>query len=147
MPKAPNSMKKAKRKLLIIIIVAAAVVAGVFVFKRYHNYGTGPATGTTSGSAYQSQTYTKLVKEYAGRRIQLDTNCQASPSYITYKNGTKIMVDSRSPESRNVTIGGVHYSFGPYAYRIITLFTKNPPATVSINCGKAVNVGTILIQK
>lgn len=144
-------MKKAKRKLIIsvVIMIVIAAVATFFIVRRYKDYGTGPAPKATgiSGSAYQSQTYTKLVKEYAGRRIQLDTSCQASPNYTTYKNGTKIMIDSRSAEARTVTIGGVNYSFGPYAYRIITLGTKNPPATVSINCGRAVNVGTILIQK
>lgn len=103
-----------------------------------------PTRKTTTVSS--SQTYTQLVKEYEGRRIQFDINCQAIPSNITYKNGTKVMFDNRSGDARVITIGGVQYNFLGYGYKTLTLSSPTLPKTLLLSCGAAVNVGQILLQ-
>lgn len=94
-----------------------------------------------------AQTYTNLVKEYEGRRIQFDINCQAIPSNVTYKNGTKVMFDNRSGDARIIIVGGVQYNVGGYGYKILTLSSPTLPKTLLLSCGSAVNVGQILLQK
>lgn len=93
-----------------------------------------------------SKTYSDYVKEYEGRRIQFDQNCQVNPNQPTYKNGTKVMLDNRSAEVKKVAVGGIGYSLEAYGYQIITLYSKNVPQELTINCGAAVNVGKILLQ-
>lgn len=100
-----------------------------------------------SGTANQTVKYTQLVKDYEGRRIQFDMTCQAIPPSTTYKNNTKIMFDNRSGDARIITIGGVKYNFPGYGYKILNISGSKLPAKVSFNCGAAVNVGSILIQK
>lgn len=106
--------------------------------------GVAPKTG---GSANQTQTYTNLVKEYEGKRIQFDIGCQANPGQATFKTGTKVMFDNRSGDPRIITIGGVQYSFAGYGYKILTLSSPSLPKTILLSCGAAVNVGQILLQK
>ena len=94
----------------------------------------------------QSQTYTQLVKEYEGRRIQFDINCQSVPSSSAYKNGTKIMFDNRSGDARTITVAGVQYNLSGYGYKILTLSSPTLPKTILLSCGAAVNVGQVLLQ-
>lgn len=106
---------------------------------------TVPA-GYTAGSA-ALRTYTDLVAQYEGRRIQFDINCQAVPGQLTFKNGTKIMIDNRSGDPRSVKIGNQQYNLKGYGYQIITLSSSSLPSTLMINCGAAVNSGQILLQR
>lgn len=106
--------------------------------------GIAPVKG---GTAYQTQTYTKLVTQYVDRRIQFDAMCQAHPNNITYKNGTKVMFDNRSGDARIITVGGVKYNFSGYGYKILTLYSSKLPKTLLLSCGATVNVGQILLQK
>lgn len=106
-----------------------------------------PTKKSISGTATSTQTYTKLVKEYEGKRIQFDINCQAIPSNVTYKNGTKVMFDNRSGDARTITVGGTAYYFAGYGYKILTLSSSILPKNLLLSCGSAVNVGQILLQQ
>lgn len=102
---------------------------------------------TVSPGTNSSKTYTQLTQEYAGRHIQFDITCQAVPSRVTFKNSTSVLFDNRSGDARIITIDGVHYNFPGYGYRILTLSSPTLPKTINLNCGAAVNVGQILLQK
>lgn len=153
-----KNFSKRTQILLVVFIVVAAF--GLLILKDYNKQvsevtdnvsptpsvqpvvSKKPATGTVS----QSQTYTALVKEYEGRRIQFDINCQAIPSSVTYKNGTKVMFDNRSGDARIITVGGVQYNVAGYGYKILTLSSPTLPKNLLLSCGAAVNVGQILLQ-
>jgi len=147
-----------KRTLFIAsgLIVISLVVAGVLVYSSSEESQpqvteTPQPSPTRSKAANVStpnaQDYTKLVKEYEGYRIQFDASCQAIPKNVTYKNGAKILLDNRSGDARYVTVGGISYYLAGYGYKVITLNSKELPKTLLINCGAAVNVGQILLQK
>ncbi len=110
-----------------------------------------PAPGSktsppSSGTATQTQAYSSVVAQYFDRRIQFDENCSATPSSVTYKNGTKIMLDNRSAMPLTVKIGQSTFDFPAYGYKIITLSSSKPPVTLNMNCDGRVNIGQILIQ-
>lgn len=105
-----------------------------------------PVATKKPSAVTQSQTYTQLVKEYEGRRIQFDINCQAVPASSAYRSGTKIMFDNRSGDARTITVGGVQYNLSGYGYKILTLSSQTLPKTVLLSCGAAVNVGQVLLQ-
>lgn len=100
----------------------------------------------TKATTPKPKSYSQLVQEYADRRIQFDERCQATPENITYKNGTTVMLDNRSSQSRVVTIGGVKYSLAGYGYKLVTLNNPQLPKELLISCGAGVNVGRILLQ-
>lgn len=104
---------------------------------------TPPRTGT----AQQTKVYSELVKEYNGRRIQFDVNCQAVPTETTFKNGTSVMFDNRSGDARTFKVGATSFTLAGYGYRIMTLTSGTLPVTFSLSCGSAINVGKILLQK
>lgn len=73
--------------------------------------------------------------------------CQAIPAKAVFKTGTKVMFDNRSGDARTITIGGTKYYFPGYGYRIIKLGGPVLPATVNLDCGAALHVGTITVEK
>lgn len=95
----------------------------------------------------KSEAYSDLVKQYEGYRVQFDAGCQAIPSNMTFKNGTKILLDNRSGDARYVSVGGTSYYLEGYGYKIVTLSSSDLPRTLLISCGAAVNVGQILLQQ
>lgn len=151
------------KKWYVTGAVALAIVVGVVGYSRRSNApaemspspstaaspSRSPSAGTSkSGSAANSpKTYTDYVKEYNGRRIQFDINCQAIPNNVTFKTGSTLMFDNRSGEARTIKIGDASYQFPGYGYRILTLTSKTLSKTLLISCGDAVNVGQILLQK
>lgn len=105
----------------------------------------------TAGSVNASSTgvtisYANALIKYKDARIQLDGLCQASPNTMTFKNGTTIMIDNRSPVVRSVKVG-TEYSVKGYGFKLIELSSKTLPATWLVDCDKAQNVATVLIQK
>ncbi len=137
--------KREKIKWFVVagIVVVIALVA--LKLTRWNKENENPAP--LSGTANQTQTYTKLVAQYSTRRIQFDALCQAIPKNPTYKNGTQVMFDNRSGDARTITIGGVKYYFPGYGYKILTMYSSTLPKTIYLSCGTAVNVGQILLQK
>ncbi|MDO8495999.1 MAG: hypothetical protein Q7S43_00920 [bacterium] len=106
--------------------------------------GSAPVEG---GTTQQLKTYNQLLKDFTGRRVQFDARCQAIPNDLTYKNGTQIMFDNRSGDARWISVGGAEYYLSGYGYKILTLSSKSLPKNLYINCGSAVNVGQILLQR
>ncbi len=105
--------------------------------KRIRRRG-GVAQQTTLGD------YTTLVAQYASRRVQFGTSCQATPTAVTYKIGTQIMLDNRTNTAAAVVFGGKTYNLGAYGYQIITLDTEG---NFLVDCGTSQNVATIIVQK
>ncbi|MEK7604089.1 MAG: hypothetical protein AAB461_03180 [Patescibacteria group bacterium] len=158
------NLKYNKWTILISLVVVAAV-AFIFSQKRETDevidelsptpsvliieevVNRGKSAVVDSGTADQTAKYTQLIKDYEGRRVQFDIRCQAIPPNTTYKNNTKVMFDNRSGDARVITIGGVKYNFPGYGYKILNIYGSKLPASVSFDCGAAVNVGSILIQK
>lgn len=112
-------------------------VAGGTVNKRVVKPSTAPVS---------TKSYTELVKEYEGRRIQFDERCQVIPQSPTYKNGTSVMLDNRSAGARSVMVGGTKYDLSAYGYRVITLSSSSLPKELAVSCGSSGNVGKILLQ-
>ncbi len=90
--------------------------------------------------------YQKALIQYEGARLQLDTTCQGTPDNMTFKNGTNIMIDNRSPHSRTVRVGST-FSIKPWGFKIVKLSSSILPATWLVDCDQSQNVATILIQK
>lgn len=91
--------------------------------------------------------YDDAVVKYASSRIQFGETCNATPFMSTYKNNTVIMIDNRSKESKTFMVGSVAHFVPAYDYTLVTLAYSNLPQTVYIDCGKQLNVATILVQE
>lgn len=146
-------MLQKKWLIILAILILIAGISDFFVLRKRaleqpqlveEQSGLYPAKG---GTAEQRKVYTQTVSSFEGERIQFDERCQAIPSQLTFKNGAKVMFDNRSGDARQISIGGVGYQFPGYGYKIITLASSRLPKTLWINCGSAVNVGQILLQK
>ncbi|MDP3953868.1 MAG: hypothetical protein Q8Q06_00435 [bacterium] len=107
---------------------------------------SGSSVKKSGDAATSPKTYTELLTEYEGRRIQFDINCQAVPNNLTFKNGTSIMLDNRSGDARTIFIGPSQYALPGYGYKIITLSSSEIPKDLLISCEGAVNVGRIFLQ-
>ena len=108
------------------------------------NNGNGNGNGNVNTNTPLS--YSDALAIYKNARIQLDTACRASPSNITYKDGTSIMIDNRAPVARTVKVNSV-YTIPAYGFKIIKLSSAILPATWLIDCDKSQNVATIIIQE
>ena len=104
---------------------------------------------TSEGSVNVSKpalSYQNALAKYKDVRIQLNANCQADPTQMTFKNGTEIMMDNRSPKDRTVKVGSI-YNIKAWGFKIVKLSSATLPATWLVDCDKSQNVATILIQK
>ena len=108
-----------------------------------------PNPSATSGTGIGAGlgAYTALVAKYGTNRVQFGESCNAIPAVAVFKTGTSVMFDNRSGDARTITIGGTKYYFPGYGWRIIKLGSTKLPATVSLSCGSAINVGTITVEK
>jgi len=57
------------------------------------------------------------------------------------------MFDNRSGDARYIKVGDQVYQLAGYGYKILTLTSPVLPKTLLLDCGSAVNVGQILLQK
>jgi len=163
------------KKVLIGVIATVVVIWFIVSSTKKPTDVTSPApqtatsTNTTLGATTTSKTtttakkaqvvllaskpvsmsYQKALETYKeGFRLQLSGTdfCQLSPNNVTYKNGTSIMVDNRSPRTHSVKIGGT-YTIEGYGFRIIKLSSSSLPATLFVDCDTQQNVAKILLQK
>lgn len=107
---------------------------------------TAEVSGTTQVEPV-SIAYADALIKYKDRRIQLDKSCHASPRMVTYKDNTGIMVDNRSAQTRTVKIGTT-FTIKPWDFQIVILpdiYKKSK--TLLVDCDKAQNVATVLIQE
>jgi len=102
------------------------------------NFGSQPVT----------LNYEKALELYPGAlRIQISGEpCQANPNNVMYKNGTTIMIDNRSAQSRTIKLGST-YTIGGYDFKIITLSSATLPTTLVMDCGQQQNIAKVLLQK
>ena len=151
-------------KVLWVVIIVAVVVVGWMVFQRGDNLygpvtrtaspttsprvGFQPSAGLPGGTpvALNPQNYSELVKQYEGRRIQFDERCQMNPTEATFKNGTVVMFDNRSPQAKTIRVGNQTYSLPAYGYRLLTMNSQNLPLSLQVGCDNVPNVGRILLQ-
>ena len=145
-----------KNTLVWVVVIVVLVVGGYFLMRSnkdtqevvvaepesVEDTSEGSATSPTNSPLK----YADALALYADRRIQLYTVCQAHPSNVTYKVGTTIMVDNRSPQTAKVRLAGT-FSIKPYGFKIVKLSSTTLPSTLYVDCGTSQNVATILIQK
>lgn len=91
-------------------------------------------------------TYNEALAVYEGKRIQLGTNCQATPSEMSVKNNTKIMIDNRSALVRGVEVGDKKMTIQPWGFKEVTLSSGTLPITWYVDCSDSKNVASLLIQ-
>lgn len=164
-----NMSKKSKILWLVVIVVVALVAVVLWARSRTNNADRAgntadgsdqlesaedtsegsvnkkPAVAGSSGTSAPALTYTQALAKYAGRVVQFDEQCQATPSSITLKNNTDIMLDNRSSQSRVLTVGG-SYTVKGYSYKIIKLSSGVLPRTILADCQGQQNVATIYLQ-
>ncbi len=145
-----------------IILIVAIVAVVVF-----NNWSGSPAQNqqqatTTPTGTQSSQTtgttktnpnlgpasisYQDALALYSNARIQINTQCQATPTTVTFKNGSKIMIDNRSSIAHSIKVGST-FSLPAYGFKIVTLSSATLPATWLIDCDTHQNIATISIQK
>lgn len=91
--------------------------------------------------------YADAVKLYEGKRIQFTDQCIATPYYVTFTEGTKIMLDNRAKTTQNIYLDGVKYVIPGYDYKIVTVSTPAKlPHDMRVDCGNGKGNATILIQ-
>src|SRR3989344_6457176 len=150
-----------KNKWLLLIVVVLVVALGYWLMGKESGWvgdtsyspnptaslpvaKAGSSTKKSPAPVAPTRSYTEMVKEYEGRRIQFDQRCQMVPTSVTYKNGTSIMLDNRSSDAKTVKVGSNSYSLAGYGYQVVTLSGSSLPQEVSVSCG-SVNVGKILL--
>ena len=135
----------------ILLLFIAVLVVGWRqndnVIQKENSLIPNPSISPTNKVIQPAKTYTQLVAQYVGKRIQFDARCQAIPNNVTFKDGTQVMFDNRSGDARTITVGGTKYQFAGYGYKVLTLSSGTLPKTLYLSCGAAVNVGQILLQK
>ncbi len=90
--------------------------------------------------------YQEALNKYADARIQIGVSCQVTPANSTYKNGTTLMLDNRTSESKDIKLGTA-FSIAPYSFKLVKLESANLPATWLMDCDNMRNVATVFIQK
>ena len=154
-------MQKNKNTILVIIGLAVIVLVAMAVIKNnkkvvepvvvndqaVEQVNEDVATGAVViKPTKNSISYQQALIKYKDHRIQLGQDCQATPTKITYKNGTSIMIDNRSNTARTVKVGS-SYTIPAWSFKVVNLTSSTLPATWLVDCGKQQNVATILIQK
>ena len=150
-----------KDKLLLeLIIVLALVGYGLWTYSDNPNLFTGNTqinpvqetmedtdtknTGVPAGTS--APDYGQALLQYKDARIQLDQNCKANPTNLTFKNNTSVMIDNRANISRVVKVGST-FTIPAYGFEIVKLTSSSLPDTWYVDCGTSQNVATILIQR
>ncbi len=134
--------------LLALYLVPEKSVSPTLEEEQSSDYKNNKSSSTPTTVPTQTLSYSDALKLYVDRRIQFDENCLVNPSYVTFKKGTKIMLDNRASKPRQVYLDGQQYSLKAYGFRIITLTTSAKlPHTIAIDCGNGKNNGRILLQR
>lgn len=160
-------MNKKSQYLYLLGVLVVALVAGLIIYmvaSKVPKFIAVPSTNqtlqnnatTTTNAKVPSKdvagklSYEEAVAQYAGRRIQF-ADCKATPSAMTLKNGTKIMLDNRSANSSTIVINGVSHVLAAYQFKIVTLYSAKLPQTLKFDCTtnkvNSYNVAQVLLQK
>jgi hypothetical protein len=103
------------------------------------------ATLVTAVDPDQALPYTSALSKYADRRISFSTTCQATPAKVTYKSGTKLMIDNRGSVTHQIRIGSALYTIPAYNFAFI-LLSSDKAITHTVDCDSNKNVSSISIQ-
>lgn len=111
----------------------------------------GTKSPANTAQTVANTTYSQLLNQYAGRIVQFDDVCKATPGQMAVKKGTKIMLDNRSKIAKTVLLDGQSISLPAYNYSIVTMTTtKSLPYSMGIDCqskgGASMNTFTVQIQ-
>ena len=141
-----------------VIVIVALVAFGLWSLKTNpplpntdNSYGahesttTTTTTTTTNVAPPRAINYNEALERYARARIQLDNNCQATPSSLTLKDNSSIMIDNRSPVPRTVKVGAT-YVVPPYGFIIVNIVSPQVPEKWYVDCDSSQNVAVILVQ-
>lgn len=102
---------------------------------------------TKKGQIVKPMSYQDAISKYKDSKIELSLgDCKASPDKSTFKDGTDVMFDNRSPEERTITLD-VSYKVKGYGFKIIKLTNKKLPVTWKMDCGKQIGVASISLTK
>lgn len=91
--------------------------------------------------------YQEALVLYKDSRLQLssDNSCSPTPKRMSVLNGSKMMIDNRSSQARNVTVGS-NYQIPAYDFIVVTIKTNNVPSEIMVDCGAQQNVATIVVN-
>lgn len=103
-----------------------------------------PTKATSNEVSTPSLPYGEAVVKYKNSRIQFDQGCQAIPANQSFKVGTDIMLDNRSPKPATISIGSKVYLVEAYGYQVVDLSTEG---LFMANCNGQKNVLTLSVQK
>lgn len=113
-----------------------------------------PSTNTTKPSATTASkdkpNYEKEIADFTGKRIQIN-NCQASPTSMTVKNNTTILLDGFSEQKQTITVASKTIVLDGYATAKVTLNGSDKVKTsFSVGCligdSQHYNIATIITQ-
>lgn len=104
-------------------------------------------TVTTATASNENINYGQAINLYASTRIQFNVSCQASPSSLNLKNGSKIMLDNRSETARTIAVDGVKFNLAGYGFKIVIVSSKTLPHVANIDCGSSKNNAQVNLQK
>ncbi len=90
--------------------------------------------------------YTDKIKQYEGRRFQINDSCQVFPAQATFVNNTAVMFDNESALDRVISLSGKDFTVKAKNWIEIKLTSKTLPNTINVSCGGAYNVARITLQ-
>lgn len=141
--------------LASIILIA---VVQILLLQRQWPVSTTETLGFSAANSlkntpYQAPptySYEEALEAYDGRRIQI-ANCSATPTTMTLKNNTTIMLDGKSTDPQRITINGKYIILDGFDYSLVTLTSVKTPETLSLHCEttgrEQFNIAQILLQQ
>ena len=75
-----------------------------------------------------------------------DAFCQATPEKNTFTDGTQVLLDNQSPDTRVIAIDDTPFTLPGYGWQVVTLTSTQWPDVFAIDCGAAKNVGKIVLE-
>jgi hypothetical protein len=104
-------------------------------------------TSVTKLDADSALPYTSAFTKYAGRRIEFNSRCTMTPSSVSFKKGTKVMLDNRGSAVNTIVVGDQLYRIQGYNFSFITLSAESLPSTLVVSCGGNTRAGTVTVTK
>jgi hypothetical protein len=159
------TMTQEQKKTVGVAVAVIIVVALALYFKSMKPANEGVTQNTNipvnqnttntnvsqkgSRSDDDAVVYQRDVTAYQGKLIQFE-NCQSLLSNYTFKSGTKIMLDGKSPDPQIITVGAKSVTLNGFDYAFVTLESATEPKTIDVDCRTQdqaqYNVAKILIQ-
>lgn len=91
--------------------------------------------------------YQEAVETYKDRRFQFDDACNATPNFLTFKNGPDVMFDNRSSAEKIIKLDKIGYKVGPFGFIVLTITAPTTPYSIEVDCNQLFNTAIINLQK